>query len=98
MVRGMAICLILVYHWISLEGAAILPNKLGALLSWGWSGVDLFFVLSGFLIGGILLDARDSSNYFKVFYARRCYRILPLYAVLCLWSVAAFYTHLSTHA
>jgi peptidoglycan/LPS O-acetylase OafA/YrhL len=97
-IRGTAILIVLVFHWIYKDGIPILPNKLQGLLSYGWSGVDLFFVLSGFLIGGILLDSRDSTNYFKVFYARRFYRILPLYGALCLWSLAVFYAHLSTHA
>ena len=85
--RGLAISLVLFYHYF---GSTVQrqPHTLLAYLfapfRLSWSGVDLFFVLSGFLIGGILLDARKSTNYFKVFYTRRFFRIVPIYFVLLL--------------
>ncbi len=70
-VRGIAIFLVLLYH-------CFYPLRhLGSTV--GWVGVDLFFVLSGFLITGILLDTRQNKNYFKTFYLRRSLRIFPLY-------------------
>jgi peptidoglycan/LPS O-acetylase OafA/YrhL len=75
-IRGLAILLVLVWHYVLCEVQAPLLFR---FLNMTWSGVELFFVLSGFLIGGILLDHRDSGNFFSVFYARRACRILPIY-------------------
>jgi peptidoglycan/LPS O-acetylase OafA/YrhL len=82
-VRGIAILLVLVFHYAVTPLFARPLGRMahaavqGFLLT--WSGVDLFFVLSGFLIGGILLDQREAPGYFKAFYARRICRIFPLY-------------------
>jgi peptidoglycan/LPS O-acetylase OafA/YrhL len=82
--RGLAISLVLWHHLVE---PALPPGReswLGWLRAGGilsWSGVDLFFVLSGFLIGGILIDHRRSPTLVSVFFARRAARILPLYFV-----------------
>ena len=56
-----------------------MPRVLKEIISHGWLGVDLFFILSGFLITGILIDSRGTQRYFRNFYVRRILRIVPLY-------------------
>lgn len=93
-IRGLAIGMVLVYHFFLLTAASRPGSALSYCLASGrltWSGVDLFFVLSGFLIGGILIDARGSGNYFKVFYVRRFLRIVPIYLVLLAVARAAIF-------
>jgi peptidoglycan/LPS O-acetylase OafA/YrhL len=78
-IRGVAILLVLVLHFLSLALPRDAGPIIGVFKTWGWVGVDLFFALSGFLITGILIDAKGSPNYFRSFYARRVLRILPAY-------------------
>ncbi len=88
--RGMAIGLVLIWHYIGApldQEAGSFASLLRRSVSLTWSGVDLFFVLSGFLIGGILLDHRGAPRYFQAFYARRVCRIFPLYYG---WLLVAF--------
>ena len=91
--RGLAILSVLTWHYLVCQAQAE-PGSLTAyglrLLSLTWAGVDVFFVLSGFLLGGALLDNRHAANYFRAFYARRFCRIVPLYFVmLALFAAAA---------
>jgi peptidoglycan/LPS O-acetylase OafA/YrhL len=74
--RGCAIAAVLIYHFSN-----ELPKipGVGLLIHFGWSGVDLFFVLSGFLITRILVKTRTRPGFFKNFYARRLLRIFPVY-------------------
>lgn len=81
-VRGLAIAMVVVYHLFGGKlGPGLLPQLTMIPMRIMWTGVDLFFVLSGCLIGGILMDHRDAANYYPVFYARRTLRIFPLYFV-----------------
>lgn len=77
-IRGLAILLVTIYRFAGTNDDAT-PGYLLPLLEFGSRGVDLFFVLSGFLITGILFDAKGEAHYFHNFYARRTLRIFPLY-------------------
>jgi peptidoglycan/LPS O-acetylase OafA/YrhL len=80
-VRGVAILLVLFYHlfWSNPYTGSRLFNLLNEIRGSSYIGVNLFFVLSGFLITGILLDTLHVPHFFKTFYARRALRIFPLY-------------------
>jgi len=86
-VRGLAVLLVLLHNtdvYPALHLQMISRN--------GWMGVDLFFVLSGFLITGILVDTKTSEGFFRNFYARRCLRIWPLYyaALFFMFAIVPF--------
>ena len=78
--RGIAILLVLLHHLTgSLDAEFSINQRFSNWAELGWTGVDLFFVLSGFLITGILYDAKNTPCFFRNFYARRALRIFPLY-------------------
>lgn len=75
--RGLAVLAVIFYHCTPrLKGTWIYSASL-----WGWAGVNLFFVLSGFLITSILLESREKPHYFRNFYMRRVLRIWPVYVL-----------------
>jgi peptidoglycan/LPS O-acetylase OafA/YrhL len=84
-IRGIAITLVVASHYIA-DLVRSAPGSFTAyvvkFLSMTWCGVDLFFVLSGFLIGGILIDHHRRPGFLSTFYLRRTCRILPVYFLL----------------
>jgi peptidoglycan/LPS O-acetylase OafA/YrhL len=78
--RALAILLVVAWHYLGVgDGPASIPWRIFMV---GRTGVDLFFVLSGYLITGILLANANSPSHFSTFYARRSFRILPIYVVM----------------
>ena len=71
--RGLAGLMVVISHYFG-----EVDHGLHATM-FGWMGVDIFFVLSGFLIGKLILEKKDCANFFVVFYVRRCLRIIPSY-------------------
>jgi peptidoglycan/LPS O-acetylase OafA/YrhL len=95
-VRGFAILLVLFFHGFAsryaTQGLSGFPKLFVRLFVPGWTGVNLFFALSGFLITGILLDSKHHSQYYRRFYLRRALRILPAYyGILLLLAVLGRY-------
>lgn len=85
-IRGLAVIMVLFCHATlrpfvdpGIEMTNSLDRAILAVARLSWTGVDLFFVLSGFLITGILYDSKGRSHFFRNFYARRTVRIFPLY-------------------
>jgi peptidoglycan/LPS O-acetylase OafA/YrhL len=78
--RGIAVSLVVFYHCHPKLGGGWLSH----FAEYGWAGVNLFFVLSGFLITGIIIEGREDAHFFRNFYARRALRIWPVYVLLLL--------------
>lgn len=96
--RGLAILAVISFHGLYYSDPGFTaPNSFTQVIyrlsGWGWLGVNLFFVLSGFLITGILHDTQDYEDYYRRFYLRRALRILPVYfATLLLCWATGFVT------
>jgi len=99
-VRGIAILMAMSFH-IPPHAALFFDSPLAkffySISQMGWAGVDLFFVLSGFLITNILLEKKGQKNYFRNFYMRRVLRIFPVYYLcLTILFIAGFYDSTAT--
>jgi len=85
--RGVAVLVVMLHHMTVFTPVTTIDHGFAAIVGQGWGGVDLFFVLSGFLITGILLDAKPGPRFFRNFYARRVLRIFPLYYTVVFFSL-----------
>ena len=96
--RGIAVSMVVLFHAFGfsygLTGLSGIPKIFVAITMTGWLGVNLFFVLSGFLITGILLDSQRRTDYYRRFYLRRALRILPLYYAVLVLLLLFVYTGL----
>lgn len=86
--RGVAILLVLIYHSFIIRPTSKIDDTFFLISNSLWIGVDLFFVISGFLITGILLDSKNKKGFFKLFWLKRILRIFPLY--YCVVAFAIF--------
>jgi peptidoglycan/LPS O-acetylase OafA/YrhL len=100
-IRGVAILLVMSSHLAErFRFFHLVPRAIKRAIFAGWSGVDLFFVLSGFLITGALLDSKGLHGFFRNFYARRTLRIFPLYyatLVICFVLIPLIYPGVYHH-
>jgi peptidoglycan/LPS O-acetylase OafA/YrhL len=79
-VRGLAVLMVLLFHFIgTVPPSGSVERAIVGVTNYGAYGVELFFILSGFLITGILYDSHNHPRYFRNFYMRRLLRIFPLY-------------------
>ena len=83
-VRAVAVLMVFAFHYGGGAHRGPLLKVADAIRLQGWAGVDVFFVLSGFLITGVLYDTRNDSRFFSRFYARRSIRIFPVYYLVAL--------------
>lgn len=98
-IRGLAVLIVVAYHTGGgAQSSNFLLHFFGITLKAAWSGVTLFFILSGFLITGILWDSKGAPHWWRDFYVRRLLRISPLYyAVLALNVVVACFQAAPSH-
>jgi len=97
--RAIAIILVFFHHVKDHIPPVVPAVKFFQYYVWqGWIGVDLFFVLSGFLITGLLIDSREATNYLSGFYGRRILRIFPLYYSVLIGAIVTSQILTSVHA